>query len=71
VPHYITSNPVVAAGHAEVLVAFRRDRLRRDPAEEALWIVELGAAALPITRFSSWRSCVSGRGSIQLAFVMG
>ena len=45
VPHYITSNPVVAAAYAEVLVAFRRDRLRRDPAEEALWIVELGAGS--------------------------
>jgi hypothetical protein len=45
VPHYITSNPVVAAGYAEVLVAFRRDRLRRDPGEEALWIVELGAGS--------------------------
>jgi hypothetical protein len=45
VPDYITSNPVVAAAYAEVLVAFRRDRLRRDPAEEALWIVELGAGS--------------------------
>ena len=45
VPHPITSNPVVAAAYAEVLVAFRRDRLRRDPAEEALWIVELGAGS--------------------------
>ena len=45
VPHYITSNPVVAAAYAEVLVAFRRDRLRRDPREEALWIVELGAGS--------------------------
>ena len=45
VPHYVTSNPVVAAAYAEVLVAFRRDRLRRDPTEEALWIVELGAGS--------------------------
>jgi hypothetical protein len=45
VPHYITTNPVVAAAYAEVLVAFRRDRLRRDPREEALWIVELGAGS--------------------------
>jgi hypothetical protein len=44
-PLSITSNPLVAAAYAEVLVAFRRDRLRRDPAEEALWIVELGAGS--------------------------
>lgn len=45
VPHYVTSNPVVAAAYAEVLVAFRQERLRRDPEEPALWILELGAGS--------------------------
>jgi hypothetical protein len=43
VPHYVTSNPAMAAATAEVLVAFRLDRLRRDPAAPPLLICELGA----------------------------
>ncbi|MFN9695473.1 MAG: hypothetical protein ACK550_17025, partial [Synechococcaceae cyanobacterium] len=40
-----THNPLLAAAYAEVLVAFRQERLRRDPEEPALWILELGASS--------------------------
>ena len=45
VPHYVTTNPAMAAATAEVLVAFRLDRLRRDPAAAPLLICELGAGS--------------------------
>ena len=45
VPHYVTTNPAMAAAIAEVLVAFRLDRLRRDPSAPPLLICELGAGS--------------------------
>jgi hypothetical protein len=45
VPHDVTTNPAIAAATSEVLVAFRLDRPRRDPAAGPLLICELGAGS--------------------------
>lgn len=45
VPHYVTSNPYLAAAFAEVVVGFARDRARLGDAtpDRPLYLVELGA----------------------------
>jgi hypothetical protein len=45
VPHYVTSNPFIAAAFADVVVGFARDRARVAPAasDQPLYLVELGA----------------------------
>lgn len=49
VPHYITSNPTIAAAYAEIVLAFWRDRNRLAAAgeggDEPLTICELGAGS--------------------------
>ncbi|MNH93307.1 Tetratricopeptide repeat protein [compost metagenome] len=48
VPHYITSNPVIARAYAEILFAFLRDRIAvKSPAEkpETVYMLELGAGS--------------------------
>jgi tetratricopeptide (TPR) repeat protein len=49
VPHYIVSNPVVANGYAEIVLAFLRDHDRlagdRDSGDEPLTLCELGAGS--------------------------
>src|SRR5437762_12505945 len=48
VPHYVTSNPTIANGYAEMVLAFWRDRGRLapdDPPDEPQTICELGAGS--------------------------
>lgn len=45
VPHYVTSNPVIADAYAEIVFAFWRDRQALFPGEETLHICELGAGS--------------------------
>eukprot|EP01037_Dinobryon_pediforme_P024283 gene24283-26029_t len=45
VPHYITSNPTIARAYAETVFAFYLDRQRLSPADEPLYICELGAGS--------------------------
>lgn len=45
VPHYVTSNPTIANGYAEIVLAFWRDRQRLAPLSEPLTICELGAGS--------------------------
>lgn len=45
VPHYVTSNPTIANGYAEIALAFWRDRQRLAPSAEPLTICELGAGS--------------------------
>lgn len=45
VPHYVTSNPYIAAAFADVIIGFTRDRTRltAERSERPLYVVELGA----------------------------
>jgi tetratricopeptide (TPR) repeat protein len=46
VPHYITSNPVIAKAYAEMLFAFMRDRqASSDSSDATIYILELGAGS--------------------------
>jgi len=45
VPHYVTSNPVIADAYAEIVFAFRRDRQALFPGDEPLYICELGSGS--------------------------
>jgi len=45
VPHYVTSNPVIADAYAEIMFAFRRDRQALFPGNEPLYICELGSGS--------------------------
>ncbi|MBA3531167.1 MAG: tetratricopeptide repeat protein [Ardenticatenales bacterium] len=49
VPHYITSNPIIATSYAEIVFAFLRDQTRLDPGtsslNEPLILCELGAGS--------------------------
>ena len=45
VPHYVTSNPVIANSYAEIVLAFWRDRQRLAADGEPLTICELGAGS--------------------------
>lgn len=45
VPQYITSNPMIAAAYAEMILGFLQDRVIRGNGSEPVYIVELGAGA--------------------------
>ncbi|WP_135554573.1 SAM-dependent methyltransferase [Paenibacillus cymbidii] len=45
VPQYITSNPMIAASYAEMIVGFLQDRANKEDCLEPVMIVELGAGA--------------------------
>jgi SAM-dependent MidA family methyltransferase len=45
VPHYVTSNPVIADAYAEIVFAFRRDRQALFPGDEPLYLCELGSGS--------------------------
>lgn len=45
VPHYVTSNPHMAEAYAELLLAFFRDRVQAENAEEPIYIIELGTGS--------------------------
>jgi tetratricopeptide (TPR) repeat protein len=45
VPQYITSNPMIAAAYAEMILGFLQDRANKALPAEPVYIVELGAGA--------------------------
>jgi tetratricopeptide (TPR) repeat protein len=45
VPHYITSNPAIAHGYAEIVMALQRDRAALAPTDGPLHICELGVGS--------------------------
>ncbi|MEQ7054220.1 SAM-dependent methyltransferase [Paenibacillaceae sp. P-4] len=45
VPQYITSNPMIATGYADIIFGFLRDRAERGERSEPVVIMELGAGA--------------------------
>lgn len=45
VPHYITSNPMIARTYAALIFAFLRDLVRTGPPEETVYFLELGAGS--------------------------
>ncbi|HEY8037544.1 MAG TPA: tetratricopeptide repeat protein [Methylobacter sp.] len=45
VPHYVTSNPVIADAYAEIVFAFWRDRQALFPCDEPLYLCELGSGS--------------------------
>ena len=45
VPHYVTSNPMMANSYAEVVFGLLRDARRRAPGDAPLYVCELGAGS--------------------------
>ncbi len=45
IPQYVTSNPMIAAAYADMIVAFLLDRQQQGGAGETIHIVEIGAGA--------------------------